>query len=162
VRHDGDHVRRPAGGDLAQRQAEQAAQQALRHRDQRGQGKAGDHRFGRVLLDRQVADLRPVAVGDDDAPPGLAEPVDRLRHRGGVGRQFLVRATLTLTGERVSAERDDRCPLHRPFLPATVRDQRSATPRTGPPTRCMSRIRRAKLTIVNAASRAKSLRLSGE
>jgi hypothetical protein len=68
VRH--DRHRSASSAKLVDLAGQHATELTLRHRAELMQGLRGDHGAGLFLLDRQVADLRTVAVHDRDSPPG--------------------------------------------------------------------------------------------
>src|SRR5215475_7064554 len=83
-----------------------AAELALGHCHQREQWLRRNESCALLLLDREVADLRAVAVHERDAPPLVEKFDDAVGHGACVGRLFLVSAGLVLNGERVPTQCD--------------------------------------------------------
>ena len=124
-----DPVTTPA--HAVQRDRDQRPQLSLGHGPQAEQRHLRHLAASQLLLDREIADLRPVAVYDDDPPAGVEQCADGHRHRRGVGALLLVGALLALGEEGVAANGDHRGPGHDPSLPWTIGDANTCAHRPG-------------------------------
>jgi hypothetical protein len=87
---------------------EHATELTLGHRAELVQRLRGHQRARLVLLDRQVSDLRAVAVHDRDPPSLLDQPGQARRHLRSVADDLLGGAGLVRCSKGVSPDRDDR------------------------------------------------------
>ncbi len=130
LRHDGDDVLRNVTSTELVQQAllQDVAQAALGHRDQHVQRHRGDIVPRLLVLQQQVADLRSVAVRDDEVVASLDQAQQQPGDVIGVALVVLDRARLALLHERVAAHGDerDRFGLGHPLV--------SWEPRRGAPT----------------------------
>ena len=110
-----------------QRDRDQRPELALGHRAEAEQRHLRHLVAAHLLLDRQIADLRPVAVDDDHPPAGVEQRAMDRAIVTAFAALLVVGAELPCGEEGVAAEGDHRGPGHGPSLPLDNR----ADPRIG-------------------------------